>query len=202
MIFIYGAPTCGKTFAITELATEGDGKGREWSQPHFLSLEEIVETSRKLGLFYGDHLMLDTDWLFPTVIRDFTNVRTIQDAWEYWRSNHDPAIVQRVEKEFAALRIEKCLVFTNLAMWNYGVDVPLRYARTSEDIRSEVQARDALKGRRRKLPDWVKSYVPPKDSIILPTGVYIYPRIVKDLAEVSPAFSKSELTQQTKGAET
>jgi len=196
MMFIYGAPTCGKTFAITELATEG----REWSWPHFQSLGEIVGTARKLGLFYRDHLLLDTDWLFPTVIRDFTNVKTTQDAWEYWRSNYDPAIERRVAEEFAALRIEKCLVFTNLAMWNYGVDVSLRYARTPEDIGPAVQARDALKGRKRKLPDWVKRYVPPKGSIILPAGVYIYPRIIEDLARVSPAFSRSKSIRQTEGA--
>lgn len=41
-----------------------------------------------------------------------------------------------------------------------------------------------------------------KGSVILPAGVYIYPRIIKDLAEVSPAFAKSKSVQHTKGVET
>lgn len=188
MIFIYGAPTCGKTFTITQLAT---GR-REWPHPNFPSLGEIVETARKLGFFYRDHLLLDTDWLFPTVIREFVDVTNTQDAWEYWRHNHDPAIEHAVARQFATLRIPRCLVFTNLAMWNYGVDVPLRYARPRKDIWPAVQARDALKGRKRKFPDWINRYTPPRGSVLLPLGEYIYPRIVHDLAKVSPAFAKSK----------
>lgn len=192
MIFVYGAPTCGKTFAITELS-----RGVEWPHPHFQSLEEIVDTSRKFNLFYKGYLLLDTDWLFPTVIKRFVDVKTTREAWEYWRSNtnNHPDIGQLVAKEFAQLKIDKCIVFTNLHMWEFGVDVPLRYARTAEDLVVSLHARDALKNYKRETPKWASEYVPPKGSIHLPMGTHMYPRIINDLARISPAFSTSAAVQ-------
>lgn len=186
MTFVYGSPTCGKTFAIEQLTGLPERRDSE-----FPTLDEMISAARAAGRCYEDHILLDTDWLFPYAIRRKIDVKTPLDAWTHWRSNYDPEVEQFVIDEFAKLDDPKCVVFTNLHMWEYGVDVPLRYARTPEALKICFKARETIRNRKYgmsangELPRWVLDYEPPVGSILLPACTHIYPRIVGDLAKIS-----------------
>jgi len=183
MIFVYGAPTCGKSFAINKLSGASG-----WKYPVFSTLEDVVDAARLSGYFYEGHLLLDTDWFFPSVIKQMIGSKTTSEARAYWKATHDSSIIQVFVDEFRKLKIDKCVVFTNMAVWKHGVDVALRYTRTPEDLKITLRERDILEGRERETPRWVEGYVPYPGSIILPVGSYIYPRIIEDLSKISKAF--------------
>lgn len=193
MIFVYAAPTCGKTFTIDKLT------GRpEICERGFPTIAEMIEEARENDRHYRDHVLLDTDWLFPYAIRRKIGVTTPLEAWAYWRRTNDVDVQRFVINEFVKLDDPNCVVLTNLHLWEFGVDVHLRYARSPSDLETHYKARDVIRNRKYglrgqdKLPAWVSNFQPPEGSIILPAQTHIYPRILHDLQEVSNAFALSD----------